>query len=75
MENEFQEGDVVVATYGHNDVLNKPFEFLYEFGYYTKNGCVVYIQGERNMQDSYAFKLNQIRRASAKDLSEYYWGS
>ena len=60
---EYKEGDVVVATYGFNNVLQKPFEFLYEFGYYTKYGCVVYIHGERNMQDSYAFKMEQIRPA------------
>lgn len=69
-----EEGDVVVATYGYNDILWKPFEFLYEFGYYTENGCVVYIQGERNMQDSYAFKLNQIRLATEEDKKNLSWG-
>lgn len=70
-----EQGDIVIATYGYNDVLKEPFEFLYEFGYYTKNGCVVYIKGERNMQDSYAFKLDQIRKADLKeDLKNYTWG-
>lgn len=70
-----EQGDVIVTTYGHNDVLNKPFEFLYEFGYYTKNGCVVYIKGCCNMQDSYAFKMKQIRPANSIDLREQYWGN
>jgi hypothetical protein len=60
---------------GYNDVLKKPFEFLYEFGYYTKSGCVVYKEGERNMQDSYAFKLDHIRLASKEDLKQFSYGS
>lgn len=73
-KSELKEGDPVVATYGYNDVLKKPFEFLYEFGYYTKYGCVVYRRGERNMQDSYAFKMKQIRVATKEDLDNKYWG-
>jgi len=72
--NEYQLGDIVVATYGHNNILNKPFEFLYEFGYYTKYGCVVYIKGERNMQDSYSFKEKQIRLATQKDIKNLSYG-
>jgi hypothetical protein len=71
-------GTVIVATYGHNTVLDKPFEFLYEFGYYfgynTKSGCVVYNQGECNMQDAHAFKLDQIRIATPEDIKEHIWG-
>jgi hypothetical protein len=55
-------------------VLNKPFEFLYEFGYYTKYGCVVYQKGERSMQDSCAFKMKQIRVATPDDLKKFHWG-
>lgn len=73
MEN-YNRGDVVIATYGFNKVLNKPFEFKYEFGYYTEYGAVVYNQGECNMQDANAFKLDQIRKASEEDLNNYYWG-
>ena len=73
--NTFNEGDVVVATYGYNDVLKKPFEFLYEFGYYnTSGGCVVYIHGERNMQDSYAFELTNIRLATKEEKKKFFWG-
>jgi len=68
-------GTTVVAKFGYNKVLNKPFEFLYDFGYYTETGCVVYIQGESNMQDSYGFKLNQIRVATQEDKKNNYWGS
>lgn len=74
--NDIKQGTPVVATYGFNTVLNKPFEFLYEFGYYTKSGkCVVYAQGERSMQDSCAFNLEQIRVATEDDLKNEYWGS
>lgn len=72
--NEIEAGTPIVAKYGHNDVLNKPFEFLYEFGYYTDYGCVVYNRGECNMQDSHAFKLEQIRIATPEDLKKHYWG-
>jgi len=65
----------VIAKYGFNDILKKPFEFLYEFGYYTKNGAVVYNQGECNMQDAHAFKLDQIRKAKGEDLKKFSWGN
>jgi hypothetical protein len=71
---EYQEGDVVVCTYGYNSVLKKPFSFLYEFGYYTKYGCVVYNKGERNMQDSHAFKLDQVQLATFEDENTLTWG-
>lgn len=65
---ELEQGVPVVASYDGR-------EELYEFGYYNNSGgCVVYIKGERNMQDSYAFKLNQIRVATSKDLNKLYWG-
>lgn len=67
-------GDTVVATYGFNDLLMKPFEFLYDFGYYTEYGCVVYNQGERNIQDSHVFKLSKIRPANKDDLKKLSWG-
>lgn len=68
-------GTPIVAKYGHNDVLDKPFEFLYEFGYYTERGCVVYNHGECNMQDAHAFKLDQIRVATPEDMKEQFWGN
>lgn len=77
MENKknIQEGTIVLATYGYNSILKKPFEFLYEFGYYnTSGGCVVYNKGERNMQDSHAFKLEQIRVATPTEIAENYYG-
>lgn len=46
---QLEEGIPVLATYGLNTVLKKPFKFLYEFGYITKHGCVVYTKGERSM--------------------------
>lgn len=69
-------GTIVVAKYGYNSILKKPFEFLYEFGYYnTSGGCVVYNEGERNMQDSHAFKLDQIRVATEQDIKENFYGN
>lgn len=72
--NNFNKGDIVIATYGFNNVLKKPFEFKYEFGYYTEYGAVVYKRGECNMQDASAFKLDQLRKASEEDLKNYFWG-
>jgi hypothetical protein len=74
MEYKLQEGDIIVATYGFNDITNKPYSFLYDFGYYTDNGCVVYIHECKNMQDSYAFKFNQIRLANKDDINNLFWG-
>lgn len=69
-----KQGTPVVATYDLNEVTKKPYKFLYEFGYYTKTGCVVYIRGERNMQDSYAFDLKQVKVATKRDLRKVPWG-
>jgi hypothetical protein len=74
MEEEFQQGETVVCNWGYNDITKKAYEFLYDFGYYTKFGCVVYNHGERNMQDASAFKLSQVRRAIEKDKEELFWG-
>jgi len=75
LEEEVGEGTPVVATYGYNEILKKPFEFLYEFGRYGLEGRgVVYIRGERNMQDSYAFDLKQLRLATEDDLNNLTWG-
>jgi hypothetical protein len=73
-EDKFEQGETVVASWGYNDITKRPYEFLYDFGYYTANGCVVYNHGERNMQDSGAFKLYQIRRATSEDMRKYTWG-
>lgn len=70
----YDRGDVVLASYGYNDITKRPFQFLYEFGYYTHYGCVVYNKGECNMQDSHAFKLYQIRQATEEDKKRFYWG-
>jgi len=74
-EIKYERGETVVASWGYNDVTDRPFEFLYDFGYYTEFGCVVYNHGERNMQDSGAFKLYQIRSATPEDLAKLNWGN
>jgi hypothetical protein len=73
-EPKYEEGETVIATWGYNNITKKPFEFLYDFGYYSINGCVVYNHGERNMQDSSAFEMYQIRRATSEDMKKYTWG-
>ena len=35
----------------------------------------VYQHGERNMQDSCAFKLEQVRVATEEDKKKYFWGN
>lgn len=67
-------GDTVVATYGYNSVLDKPFEFLYDYGYVAHSGHVVYTHGERNMQDTHLFQLGQLRLATDEDKRNHYWG-
>ena len=38
----FKREQAVLATYGFNKVIKKPFSFLFEFGYYTRSGkCLV----------------------------------
>ncbi len=73
---EFEKSDVVVARYGWNNVTKAPMEFLYEFGYYSasEGKAVVYNHGECNMQDSHAFDVANLRKATPADLSEYSWG-
>jgi hypothetical protein len=72
---KFNRGDLVVCTYGWNKVLNKPFQFLYEFGYYTDSGCVVYTKGNCNMQDSYVFTPDKVRSANKEDMRSYFYGT
>ena len=75
MENilNIERGTPVLVTYGWNNVLSKPFQFLYEFGYYSEGGCVVYIKGETNMQDAAAFGLDQIKVATDEDIQNHIW--
>lgn len=75
-ENEdFKRGTIIVAKYGLNKATGKPFESLYEFGYYVRSGAMVYNKGECNMQDSHVFKLNQLRNATEDDLETLFWGN
>lgn len=69
-------GTPVVATWGHNKVTGKPYQFIYEFGYYNNyNGGIVYNKGECNMQDAHIFDLDQIKIATKKDLKTIPWGN
>lgn len=73
---EFKREDVVLVRYGWNNILKKPFEFLYEFGYYsaTEGKCIVYKHGEHNMQDAYVFDAANLKKATQEDINEYFWG-
>ena len=75
MENNLKRKDIVLCTFGFNKILNKPFEFLYEFGYYTENGCVVYNKGETNIQDAHFFKIEQVKLATPEDIKNKYYGN
>jgi len=71
-----KEGDVVVCEYGYNDILKRPFRFLYEYGYIGGTGkIIVYNQGERNMQDAHAFSKKQVRLATPEDIETLFWGN
>jgi len=70
-----EQGTPVLCSWGHNDVTGKPFSSLYEFGY--RGGTrkiVVYKQGERNMQDSFAFIPENVHVASEAALKNNFWG-
>ena len=70
-----KQGTTVVATFGYNSITKKPFSFLYDFGYYNIGGaCIVYKQGERNMQDAKCFELDEIREATEEDMNNLFWG-
>ena len=75
MNKNIKRGDVIVAKFGNNSVLDKPFEFLYEFGYYTEYGAVVYNEGECNLQDAHLFELDEIRLATDVDKRTFYYGN
>ena len=74
---EFKREEIVVARWGWNNITKRPFEFLYEFGYYsaTEGKCIVYNHGERNMQDAHCFEVANIRKATPEDIMENYWGN
>ena len=65
-------GTKVVHKFGFNDVLQKPFEFIYEFGYYsqTEGKCILYLCGCCNMQDSHVADIDNVRIANWHDLKE-----
>jgi len=58
----FESGDKVVFL---------PENKVYDFGYYSASPgfAVIYEEGERNMQDSYAVKLEKLRPAPTTNRS------
>ncbi len=54
LEEIFESGDKVVFI---------PEKKVYDFGYMGMTGkAIIYKEGERNMQDSYAVELNQLMK-------------
>ena len=73
---KLKEGDIVVCKWGKNPITNRPYEFLYDFGYKNKfGGVVVYTHGERNMQDAHCFDKHNVRKADSEDINYYNWGT
>jgi len=71
-----KKGTTVLVTYGYNKVLNRPFEFLYDFGYEIEDDmCIVYNHGEQNMQDAHCFPMKNIKVASDEDIKNNFWGN
>lgn len=70
MRPDLETNSIVVITYGHNKVLDKPFERIAQFKYYNLFGrpvcCPV---GEPDTQSSFALDLSTatIREATEED--------
>lgn len=70
----YNRGDVVLCTWGYNTFLRRPFEFLFEFGEYTKEGkCLVFKRGEHTRQESMTFEPDQVRLASSNDRDQRFF--
>lgn len=63
-------GTKVVETFGFNKVLQKPFQFIYDFGYNSPDPeyYVLYLCGECNMQDAHLARKRDVRIATEEDL-------
>ena len=44
---------------------------LFEFGHYTKNGCIVYESGKFVDKKPYFFNLNQVHVPTREELNEH----
>lgn len=77
MKMNYKSGDIIVyKSIEINPVTKNSFEFLYEFGYYSKiNGmCVLRKIGTNNMQDNVIVNLENIRLATKEDQEKYFQG-
>jgi hypothetical protein len=68
-------GDIVVVAWGVNNGLNTPQKCLYDFGYYTKTGCIVYNHDETRAQDMHEFKRDEVRPATKEEEETLNWGN
>lgn len=71
----FAAGQKVVVTYGFNPQTNKPFSFIYDFGYPTDRGYVVYVCGQASMPAARFFNKDSVRPATAEDLQSIFEGN
>lgn len=67
-------GDTVVCTYGFNPETNKPYSYLYDFHYYTKNGCVVYTKDQTAIKYLHIFHMDKVKLATKEDIKNTLWG-
>lgn len=71
---KFKEGDIVACQWGYDEMAKIPLISLYEFGYDSPDGYVVYTIGDYNIQDSVVFKTDQVRIATESEKQLYSWG-
>lgn len=70
----YNRGDVVLCTWGYNEVLRRPYEFLFEFGYVGQTGdLIVFKRGESGMQDAMAFPPSQVKLATPNDRDQRFF--
>lgn len=66
MDKKFTLGDKVVVD-------NENSSAIYEFGYYQifPGTCVIFEEGQRDLQKSYTMKVSSIRFASEEELDSW----
>ncbi|MEK6881659.1 MAG: hypothetical protein AABY22_18715 [Nanoarchaeota archaeon] len=49
-----------------NKIIYLPESKIYDFGYFSqkKGRCIIYLEGCRNMQDSYSIDLKKIKKVN-----------
>lgn len=71
---KFNEGDIVLCQWGYDKKTNTPLVSLYEFGYDSPDGFVVYIMGNNKEQETVVFDIDKVRLATESEKEQYPWG-